>query len=56
LLVPLVTAGEADERYLGPAGTKSARDHRTDAVAELPEEALRLSKGEPAIPTSYVRS
>jgi nicotinate phosphoribosyltransferase len=36
------------------AGTVLARSHRADAVAELPEDALRLSKGEPAIPTNYV--
>jgi nicotinate phosphoribosyltransferase len=56
LLVPLVTGGEIDERHLGPDGTRAARDHRADAVAELPKDALRLSKGEPAIPTTYVRS
>jgi nicotinate phosphoribosyltransferase len=56
LLTPLVTNGTIDERYLGAAGTLAARDHRAVAVAELPEDALRLSKGEPAIPTSYVRT
>jgi nicotinate phosphoribosyltransferase len=56
LLVPLVTAGAVDESYVGSAGTLAARAHRADAVAELPEDALRLSKGEPAIPTTYVRS
>jgi nicotinate phosphoribosyltransferase len=54
LLVPLVTNGVIDESYLGPAGTVRARDHRATAVAELPEDALRLSRGEPAIPTTYV--
>ena len=54
LLVPLVTKGETDDAYLGAAGTVLARSHRADAVAELPEDALRLSKGEPAIPTNYV--
>ena len=54
LLVPFVTRGDIDETYLGAAGTVLARSHRADAVAELPEEALRLSKGEPAIPTNYV--
>ena len=54
LLVPLVTRGEIDETYLGAAGTVLARSHRAAAVAELPEDALRLSKGEPAIPTNYV--
>jgi nicotinate phosphoribosyltransferase len=54
LLVPLVTNGATDERYLGAAGTVLAREHRATAIAELPQDALRLSRGEPAIPTTYV--
>ena len=54
LLVPLVSKGATDETWLGPEGTVRARDHRAVAVAELPEDALRLSRGEPAIPTTYV--
>ncbi len=54
LLVPLVSNGVVDETYLGPEGTVRAREHRAAAVAELPEDALRLSRGEPAIPTTYV--
>jgi nicotinate phosphoribosyltransferase len=54
LLVPLVAGGTVDEAYLGADGTALARSHRADAVAELPEDALRLSKGEPAIPTNYL--
>ena len=54
LLVPLVSNGVIDETWLGPAGAARARDHRAAAVAELPEDALRLSRGEPAIPTTYV--
>jgi nicotinate phosphoribosyltransferase len=54
LLVPLVSKGVIDESWLGPEGTARARDHRAVAVAELPEDALRLSRGEPAIPTTYV--
>ena len=54
LSVPLLTRGDIDETYVGAAGTRRARSHRADAVAELPEDALRLSKGEPAIPTNYV--
>jgi len=53
LLVPLITDGVADPQWLGPEGTASARAHRAAAVAELPLEALRLSRGEPAIPTVY---
>jgi nicotinate phosphoribosyltransferase len=54
LLVPLITAGAIDENHLGVGGTLAAREHRAVAVAELPEDALRLSKGDPAIPTNYV--
>lgn len=55
LLVPLITAGIIDERHLGMEGTVRARDHRAAAVRELPADALRLSRGEPAIPTRYVQ-
>lgn len=54
LLVPLVTGGRPEEGYLGVEGTVRARDHHAAAVAELPADALRLSKGEPAIPTRYL--
>ena len=53
LLHRFVTSGTADARYLGAAGTRRAREHRAAAVAELPAQALRLSRGEPAIPTLY---
>ncbi|WP_233572450.1 nicotinate phosphoribosyltransferase [Frigoribacterium sp. PhB160] len=53
LLVPLVTGGVVDERWLGEAGTARAREHRAAAVAELPADALRLSRGEPVLPTVY---
>ncbi len=53
LLVPLIQAGIIDQRYLGQAGTALARRHRAEAVAELPIEAFRLGRGEPAIPTVY---
>jgi nicotinate phosphoribosyltransferase len=53
LLVPLVTKGEADDRYLGASGTALAREHRAAAIAELPQDAFRLGRGEPVIPTVY---
>lgn len=53
LLVPLITDGAVDERWLGSEGTRSAREHRAFAVAELPQDALRLGRGDPAIPTIY---
>ena len=53
LIVPLMTAGTADARWLGDGGTLAARDHREDALAELPQTAFRLSRGEPVLPTLY---
>ena len=44
---------EPVERYLGIAGVKLARAHHQKVRAELLPNALRLSKGEPAIPTIY---
>jgi len=54
LLAPLITGGAIDEAHLGASGTRAARAHHAASVAELPDDALRLSKGEPAIPTHYV--
>ncbi|MEY2849570.1 MAG: hypothetical protein RI885_2237 [Actinomycetota bacterium] len=53
LLERLVTAGAADARFLGAAGTALARTHHAAAIAELPPEARRLSRGEPVIPTLH---
>jgi nicotinate phosphoribosyltransferase len=53
LLVPLVVDGVADSKYLGAAGTTLAREHRANAVAELPLDAFRLARGEPVIRTIY---
>jgi len=53
LLTPLMTSGTADARYRGADGTARARDARAASLAELPPDALRLSRGEPAIPTVY---
>lgn len=54
LHVPLVVDGEPDPRWLGAAGAARAREHRAAAVAELPDHALRIGHGDPAIPTEYV--
>ncbi|WP_423923259.1 nicotinate phosphoribosyltransferase [Frigoribacterium sp. 2-23] len=53
LLVPLVTDGEIDPSYLGAEGTKRARDHRQEAMSELPADAFRLGRGDPVVPTVY---
>jgi nicotinate phosphoribosyltransferase len=54
LHVPLVTRGETASEALGPEGVTRARAHHAAAIAELPADALRLSRGEPAIPTRYL--
>lgn len=54
LLVPLVRGGTVDERFTGAAGVAAARAHHAAARAELPAQALSLSRGEPAIPTRYL--
>ncbi|WP_341952500.1 nicotinate phosphoribosyltransferase [Salinibacterium sp. TMP30] len=53
LIVDLMTKGTADARWLGHDGTCAARDHREQALAELPQNAFRLSRGEPVVPTVY---
>lgn len=50
LLVPLVRAGEV----VAPTDVHTAREHHAMARAELPRGALRLSGGDPAIPTRYL--
>lgn len=53
LQVDLMSGGKADKQYLGNKGVMAAKAHHLDAKAELPKTALRLSKGEPAIPTIF---
>ena len=54
LTVPLMADGAADARWLGAEGVRSAREHCAAALTELPASALRLSRGEPALPTLTV--
>jgi nicotinate phosphoribosyltransferase len=54
LHVTLMSAGVAQEQYLGAQGVEGARRHHAIAREELPESALRLGRGEPALPTEYV--
>ncbi len=54
LLVDLVRDGEVVETHLGSAGVTAARAHHAAVMAELPRQALSLSRGEPAIPTRYL--
>jgi nicotinate phosphoribosyltransferase len=53
LHVTLMTDGVPEPRFLGAEGTALAREHRALAIAELPANAHRLSRGEPALPTIY---
>ena len=51
LLVPLVRNGE----IIGREPLEAAQERHADSLAELPLSARQLSRGEPAIPTEYVR-
>ena len=53
LMVQLMRDGVADPAFLGPEGTRAAREHRAAVMQELPIEAFRLGRGEPVIPTTY---
>jgi nicotinate phosphoribosyltransferase len=54
LLVTLIEKGVVDRRFVGAAGVELARTHRAAAIDELPDQAFRLGRGEPIIPTLYV--
>jgi nicotinate phosphoribosyltransferase len=51
LLVEIMTDGVANQDFVGSLGTTNARAHHAAAVAALPSQALRLTRGEPGIPT-----
>ena len=51
LQMPLVVDGQTDTAHLGIAGTAQARDHHLNVLAELSQQAFRLARGEPVIPT-----
>ncbi|WP_413320737.1 nicotinate phosphoribosyltransferase [Agrococcus sp. 1P02AA] len=53
LQVQLVTGGEIDDRWSGSAGVAAARERHAASVEELPADAHRLARGEPAIPTVF---
>ncbi|MBT1631128.1 nicotinate phosphoribosyltransferase, partial [Curtobacterium flaccumfaciens pv. oortii] len=54
LLVPVVTGGEVDPAFLGTQGVEAARAHHKRAKAELPADASRIGRGDPAIPTLVI--
>ncbi|HAQ59230.1 MAG TPA: nicotinate phosphoribosyltransferase [Microbacterium sp.] len=51
LQVPLIVDGEIDTAAEGPSGTRAARAHHASARAELPLQALALSKSDAALAT-----
>lgn len=53
LHVPLVRAGQIDERYTGSAGVTLAATRHAASRGELSPSARRLSAGDPALPTIY---
>ena len=54
LQVPFITNGNIATEYLGVQGTALARENHKMAISELPAGALRLSRGEPAIPVEFI--
>ncbi len=54
LLVPLLLSGQIQEGVTGKVGVEVARLHHNNSKKALPPSALRLTKGEPAIPTKFV--
>ena len=53
VVVPLITSGEIVAGHAGHEGMLAARERHQRSVGELPADALRLSRGDPAIPTVY---
>lgn len=54
LQVAMIVNGQIAPEYLGVAGAAKAREHHKYAISELPAGALRLSRGEPAIPVEFI--
>jgi nicotinate phosphoribosyltransferase len=54
LLIALMLNGEVQPGTTGKQAVKAARLHHVKAKSALPSSALRLTKGEPAIPTKFV--
>ena len=44
-------SGRPEAGFLGVAGVRAAREHHAAVIRELPLEGMRLSAGDPAIPT-----
>lgn len=54
LYVDYVIDGEINEDWLGKNGVTLAREHRAEAMAELPRQARRLQPGDPILETIFV--
>ena len=54
LQIPMIQNGAIAQELLGAEGVAKARAHHKRAIAELPASALRLSRGEPAIPVEFI--
>ncbi len=54
LQVPLVRAGQVDQRYVGADGVRAAAARHAASRAELSPYARRLSAGDAAVPTTHV--
>lgn len=54
LLIPLIINGLIQPDVTGRVGVETARLHHARSKRALPSGALRLTKGEPAIPTLFV--
>lgn len=55
LQVPLISNGEIHREHWGPHALEAAQARHRESRNELPYQAWRLSEGEAAIPTRYVR-
>lgn len=54
LHVPLVRAGQIEQRFVGPDGVRLAAQRHAASRGELSPYARRLSAGDPAIPTAHI--
>lgn len=54
LQVEMIANGEIAVDLMGKTAVEKAREHHKLAMAELPAGALRLSRGEPAVPVEFI--
>ncbi len=54
LQVEMIANGEIAVDLMGQTAVEKAREHHKLAMAELPAGALRLSRGEPAVPVEFI--